>query len=125
MGYNLITGCHKCKTKVFHYRGDESYSMFAFYMKHLACMEESPANVETGLDENFQKEWMLEQEDGGYQNDNQLQAPLPIKDNTIEDKSGRQWYKKCAVCKEKKMFINGEGNAVCENKCYPKISGSF
>jgi hypothetical protein len=64
MGMNLQTCCHKCRERVFHFRGEENKTILPFYKKHEKCIRENPSNVET-LEETYQwVEWMEEYEDG-------------------------------------------------------------
>lgn len=64
MGMNLQSCCHKCKEKIFHYRGRENETMLPFYRKHYSCMQESPDNIETKEDQIQEEDWM--HDDGGY-----------------------------------------------------------
>lgn len=68
MGRNFISGCHKCRTQVFHYRGKESKTLHAFYEKHETCIRKNHGNVET-LDDQLQEfGWMNIEKSGGYKN---------------------------------------------------------
>lgn len=59
MGHNLISGCHKCKVKIFHYRNEETETIRPFYVLHKSCIEEDITNVVTILDNmNFQPQWL-------------------------------------------------------------------
>jgi hypothetical protein len=52
MGYNLISGCHKCKVKIFHFRREENKTILPFYKKHSDCAKEDANNVQTVMDNN-------------------------------------------------------------------------
>ena len=54
MGINLISGCHKCKVKVFHYRNRENLTLMPFYYKHRDCLPD----VETLEDQAQEQTWM-------------------------------------------------------------------
>jgi len=60
MGMNLQSGCHKCKEKVFHFRGKENETILPFYKKHRRCMDENKDNLETLEDQSQWAEWMDE-----------------------------------------------------------------
>jgi hypothetical protein len=63
MGMNLMSACHKCKEKVFHYRRKENLTMMPFYKAHAGCMRENKTNVVT-LDDQYQYEdWMDDESD--------------------------------------------------------------
>jgi len=68
MGYNLISGCHKCKVKVFHFRGEENVKILDFYIKHKECAKEDLKNVQTIMD-NCDEDWIEDFKQGGYKND--------------------------------------------------------
>jgi hypothetical protein len=53
MGYNLISGCHKCKTQIFHFRNEENKTILPFYKKHSECAKEDIMNVQTVMDNNW------------------------------------------------------------------------
>lgn len=71
MGYNLHSVCHKCKTKIFHYRGEENKAILPFYKKHANCAKENIDNVKTVMDNNGTDEkWQNDTIDsGGYVSD--------------------------------------------------------
>lgn len=66
MGMNFVSCCHKCKRKVFHFRGEEDKTMIPFYYKHYRCMEESTDNLETKEDQIQEEDWMG---DDGYKDE--------------------------------------------------------
>lgn len=66
MGMNFYSCCHKCKEKVFHFRGHENETLLPFYRRHYACMSENPANLETLEDQKQEAWWMRERGNGGY-----------------------------------------------------------
>lgn len=68
MGYNLISGCHKCKLKVFHFRKEENVKILDFYIKHKECAKENLNNVQTIMD-NCDEDWIEDFKQGGYRND--------------------------------------------------------
>jgi hypothetical protein len=47
MGMNLQSCCHKCKVRVFHFRGKEQETILPFYSEHEPCMRLNKRNVET------------------------------------------------------------------------------
>ena len=57
-----MSACHKCKVKVFHYRGKEGKTLMPFYYKHRECFdngnEEDKFNVETKEDQRQEEDWM-------------------------------------------------------------------
>ena len=58
MGRNVMSACHECEEKVFHYRGRENDTILPFYKAHSRCMVHNPNNVVT-LDDQYQEEdWM-------------------------------------------------------------------
>ena len=65
MGMNIRTCCHKCKTQIFHFRGDENKTILPFYQKHYSCMIEDPNNIETKEDQIQEEDWM-----GFYEEEN-------------------------------------------------------
>jgi len=67
MGYNLISGCHKCKVKIFHFRREENKTILPFYKKHSNCAKEDINNVVTVMDNNGTDQWWAE--DNGYADD--------------------------------------------------------
>lgn len=67
MGINLISGCHRHKVKVFHYRNEEDKTMMPFYYKHRDCLRNN--GVETKEDQDQEEEWM-----GTYETDEEVQA---------------------------------------------------
>lgn len=71
MGYNLISGCHKCKVQMFHFRNEEYSSLLHFYIKHKVCARERLDNVVTIMDNNGmnEPEWSYSERDGGYKSD--------------------------------------------------------
>jgi len=71
MGYNLISGCHKCKVKIFHFRTEENKTVLPFYKKHSECAKECINNVQTVMDNNGTEQWWAESD--GYNNDDDLQ----------------------------------------------------
>jgi len=59
MGYNLYSACHKCKTKIFHFRNEENKTILPFYKKHSDCAKENIDNVQTVMDNNStDQNWM-------------------------------------------------------------------
>lgn len=52
MGYNLISGCHKCKVSKYHDRGEENKTILQFYHNHKLCAEDNVDNVRTVMDNN-------------------------------------------------------------------------
>ena len=60
MGINLQTCCHRCKVRVFHYRGRENETILPFYYKHYDCILANPSNVETKEDQIQEENWMSE-----------------------------------------------------------------
>lgn len=58
MGLNLVSACHRCKEKVFHFRNKENETMIPFYRKHIKCMKLNPSNVETLDDQHQWRDWM-------------------------------------------------------------------
>jgi hypothetical protein len=61
MGHNLISVCHKCKVKIFHYRNEENKTILPFYRKHAKCAQEKIENVITVMDNNgTDKNWYWE-----------------------------------------------------------------
>ena len=52
MGHNLISICHKCQTKIFHFRNEENKTILPFYIKHKNCAKEKLENVVTVMDNN-------------------------------------------------------------------------
>lgn len=58
MGMNLRSGCHKCKEKAFHFRGQESETILPFYRAHSDCMKEDSSNVVTLEDQYQWEDWM-------------------------------------------------------------------
>ena len=62
MGRNFISGCHKCRTRVYHSRNEESGSLHRFYDKHDECMRENPDNVVTKDDQLQEEPWMRNDE---------------------------------------------------------------
>jgi len=52
MGHNLISFCHKCKVKVFHFRHEENETILPFYYKHRNCAKLDIENVQTVMDNN-------------------------------------------------------------------------
>jgi hypothetical protein len=70
MGYNLISACHKCKVKIFHYRGEENETILPFYLKHKGCFREHPWNIQTIIDQSgFDPTWAYREDEGGYKDD--------------------------------------------------------
>jgi len=70
MGYNLISACHKCKKKVFHFRGKENEAILPFYIKHSKCAKEDIDNIQTVMDNNgTDQDWETNYEHGGYSDD--------------------------------------------------------
>ena len=67
MGINIISCCHKCKVKVFHFRRKENMTIIPFYRNHQQCMRENPNNVETKDDQMQEEDWMED-----YRDDNQI-----------------------------------------------------
>lgn len=61
MGHNLYSACHRCKTKIFHFRGEENKTILLFYKKHSDCAKKNIDNVQTVMDNNStDQEWMYE-----------------------------------------------------------------
>lgn len=58
MGMNLQSCCHKCREKIFHYRGKENETILPFYYKHRNCLREDKNNLETKEDQ-IQEEWWM------------------------------------------------------------------
>lgn len=58
MGMNLQSCCHRCKVRVFHYRGRENETLLPFYRKHYFCMVLNPKNIETLEDQIQEESWM-------------------------------------------------------------------
>ena len=52
MGHNLISACHKCKVKIFHFRNEENKAILPFYKKHSHCAKFDIRNVQTIMDNN-------------------------------------------------------------------------
>lgn len=52
MGHNLISACHRCSRKIFHFRNEEDKTILPFYRKHRNCAKENINNVETIMDNN-------------------------------------------------------------------------
>ncbi len=76
MGVNIISGCHKCKVKVFHWRGEENVNMIPFYYKHKLCAQEDINNVQSVMDNNgTDQDWCNDFKQGGYKDDS-LQIKL-------------------------------------------------
>jgi len=50
MGHNLISACHKCRVKIFHFRNEENEAILPFYKKHVKCSKRSLENVITFMD---------------------------------------------------------------------------
>ena len=67
MGHNLISVCHKCKVKVFHFRNEENKAILPFYKKHADCAKEKIENVITVMNNNATDQWWTESD--GYAND--------------------------------------------------------
>jgi predicted nucleic acid-binding Zn-ribbon protein len=67
MGHNLISGCHKCKVKIFHFRREENKTALPFYKKHSDCAKEDINNVQTVMDNNGTDQWWAESD--GYADD--------------------------------------------------------
>lgn len=66
MGMNVQSACHRCKEKVFHFRGRENESILPFYRAHRKCMDIHPDNVVTKDDQYQSEDWM--DEDSDYSN---------------------------------------------------------
>jgi len=62
MGMNLISCCHRCKERIFHFRNKENKTLLPFYTKHYACMKINPDNIETKEDQIQEEEWMQSEE---------------------------------------------------------------
>jgi hypothetical protein len=70
MGVNLISACHRCKVKIFHFRGEENKTILPFYKKHGACAKLNIHNVQTVMDNNgTDQNWAESEEQGGYRDD--------------------------------------------------------
>lgn len=52
MGYNLVSACHKCKVRKFHFRNEEHLTVRPFYIEHRLCSKEDINNVQTIMDNN-------------------------------------------------------------------------
>ena len=63
MGYNLLSACHKCKVKIFHFRREENKTILPFYVKHSQCAKEDVTNVQTVMDNNGTDQWWAEREE--------------------------------------------------------------
>lgn len=67
MSHNLISGCHKCKVQIFHFRGEENKTILPFYKKHQDCAKLNIGNVETIMDNiGVDQPWA---QNNGYEND--------------------------------------------------------
>jgi predicted nucleic acid-binding Zn-ribbon protein len=67
MGQNLISGCHKCKKQIFHFRNEENKTILDFYRKHKDCAKNDINNVQTVMDNNgTDQDWASS---NGYEND--------------------------------------------------------
>lgn len=70
MGHNLISCCHKCKVKVFHFRNEENVAILPFYRKHKDCAKDNLDNVQTVMDNNgTDQDWQQDERYGGYADD--------------------------------------------------------
>lgn len=69
MGVNLISGCHKCEVKVFHFRNEENVSILPFYYKHKKCAQEDINNVQTVMDNNGTDQDWCQDFPYGYKDD--------------------------------------------------------
>ncbi len=70
MGHNLISACHRCKVKIFHFRREESKTILPFYKKHADCAKVDIENVQTIMDNNgTDLVWQEDVEHGGYDSD--------------------------------------------------------
>lgn len=60
MGHNLISVCHKCKVKIFHFRNEEHKTILPFYKNHANCAKEKSKiqKVNAGF---MGYDWMLEE----------------------------------------------------------------
>lgn len=63
MGLNLISCCHLCKVKQFHFRKRENETLLPFYKNHYICMRANPNNVETKEDQIQEEDWMIDYDD--------------------------------------------------------------
>ena len=76
MGINLQSCCHKCKVKVFHFRGKEDKTLLPFYKLHRSCISQDPKNIETLDDQaqeadrmsdgSYKDQWEYDSEKGSY-----------------------------------------------------------
>lgn len=60
MGLNLYSCCHRCKTKVFHFRCQENKTLMPFYYLHRDCLHYNPKNLETLENQSQEADWMAE-----------------------------------------------------------------
>lgn len=67
MGRNVISACHKCKKKIFHFRREENKTILPFYKKHADCAKEDVNNVQTVMDNNGTDQWWADND--GYESD--------------------------------------------------------
>lgn len=58
MGMNLISCCHRCKERCFHFRGEEQKTIMPFYKRHVKCMKVDRSSVETFEDQHQERDWM-------------------------------------------------------------------
>ena len=58
MGMNLQSCCHRCKVRVFHFRGREQETLLPFYNKHYICIKINPENITTREDQIQEEAWM-------------------------------------------------------------------
>jgi hypothetical protein len=59
MGLNFYCGCHKCKKRVFLYRGKEAKPLHAFFLKHQRCIHSDPNNFVV-MGDYEEQNWMNE-----------------------------------------------------------------
>ena len=60
MGLNFYIGCHRCRKRLFLFRGEESTPMHLFVRKHNDCIKMNSNSVVVMPDGYGEQDWMRE-----------------------------------------------------------------
>ena len=72
MGLNFYIGCHRCKEKIYLYRGRETGPMQDFWDKHRHCGSRADSVFAT-MPDSVECKWTEDEKDGGYRSDHETE----------------------------------------------------
>jgi len=65
MGLNFHACCHRCKSRLYFYRGEESIPMHEFWRKHRHCIKIDKNACEIRGDGYGEQDWMYDYKEDG------------------------------------------------------------